>query len=247
MFINNKYSKVYYSIIGMAESRDNIIGYSEKHHIIPKSLGGTDTIDNLVNLTAREHFICHWLLTKMCGDIVSCNKMIYALYCMRQRSKNHQRYSNKITARVYENLKGKIVITDEVRQKISKANVGKKKTDSYKQKMSEIMVGENNHFYGKTHDDATKVKISESLKGRIPWNKGTPMSDDTKKKLSEKTIGRSKKPHSEETKEKMRKAKIGYIPWNKGISSEKYVCVHCGKECNLLNLKRWHNTNCKSR
>lgn len=229
----------------MAKSRTNLNGYFEKHHIIPKSLGGTDSLDNLIKLTAREHFICHWLLTKMCIDINSRNKMIYALYCMRRKSKNHQRYNNKITARVYENLKGNIVVTDEIRQKISKANTGKQKPENYKQLMSQKMSGENNHFYGKSHDVTTKSKISETLKGRVPWNKGISMTDEAKLKLSKTNTGKPGIPHSEEAKEKMRKAKIGYVPWNKGMSPEKYACDHCGKECSPTNLKRWHNDNCK--
>lgn len=38
--------------------------YFEQHHIQPKSLGGSDECKNLVLLTAREHFIAHWLLAK---------------------------------------------------------------------------------------------------------------------------------------------------------------------------------------
>lgn len=39
--------------------------YFETHHIVPKSLGGTDDKNNLVNLTAREHYIAHLLLVKI--------------------------------------------------------------------------------------------------------------------------------------------------------------------------------------
>lgn len=38
--------------------------YVEEHHIVPKCMGGLDVDSNLVYLTAREHFICHWLLFK---------------------------------------------------------------------------------------------------------------------------------------------------------------------------------------
>jgi len=64
IFINNKYTKWYNSLINKAKDR-TITGYTEKHHIIPSSLGGTDKKDNIVKLTPREHFICHLLLTKM--------------------------------------------------------------------------------------------------------------------------------------------------------------------------------------
>lgn len=39
--------------------------YHEFHHIVPRCVGGTDMKSNIVALTPREHFLCHWLLTKM--------------------------------------------------------------------------------------------------------------------------------------------------------------------------------------
>ena len=63
-FIDNKYSRWYFTIV---KHRQQHIpsGYGEHHHIVPSSLGGSDGIDNIVKLTAREHFVCHLLLVKM--------------------------------------------------------------------------------------------------------------------------------------------------------------------------------------
>lgn len=58
------YHAIYDSIIKRAGSRINE-GYVEKHHITPRCMGGSDDITNLVELTAREHFVCHQLLVKM--------------------------------------------------------------------------------------------------------------------------------------------------------------------------------------
>jgi 5-methylcytosine-specific restriction endonuclease McrA len=66
MYLQNKYTSVYNSIIARAKSRElpkEI--YTENHHIIPKSLGGSNSKNNLVKLTAREHRLCHLLLPKM--------------------------------------------------------------------------------------------------------------------------------------------------------------------------------------
>ena len=87
MYLENKYTRWYYAIIIAAQSQNrkkNNGVYYQNHHILPKSLGGDNSKDNLVNLTAREHFICHLLLTKMTiGN--DCYKMKYALstivYC----------------------------------------------------------------------------------------------------------------------------------------------------------------------
>jgi hypothetical protein len=65
LFIDNKYTRTYYQIIARAKSRIKPDCYTERHHIIPKSIGGTNDSENLVFLTAREHFICHKLLPKM--------------------------------------------------------------------------------------------------------------------------------------------------------------------------------------
>lgn len=86
---------------------------------------------------------------------------------------------------------------------------------------------------------------SKSLKGRIPWNKGIPATQSRIDKMVASQLGMKKKPHSEDTKNKMRVAKVGYIPWNAGKSMPKYKCINCGKECSLMNLKKWHNEHCK--
>lgn len=64
IFMDNKYTRHYY--IGIKKRQQDILtsGY-ERHHIIPRSLGGTDDPDNIVRLTAREHILAHWALTKM--------------------------------------------------------------------------------------------------------------------------------------------------------------------------------------
>ena len=57
LFTANKYTRWYYDIIDRAKTRIlSANNYYEKHHIIPKSLGGSNSADNLVNLSAREHF-----------------------------------------------------------------------------------------------------------------------------------------------------------------------------------------------
>jgi hypothetical protein len=56
------YQKIYNDLIEKRKKQPYTKGYSEKHHIIPKSLGGSDDKDNLVLLTAKEHYIAHALL-----------------------------------------------------------------------------------------------------------------------------------------------------------------------------------------
>src|ERR1700676_177792 len=64
MFLDNKYTYWYNTII--AHRKMNAFnGYVEKHHILPRSMGGLDDDENIVKLSAREHFVCHRLLAKM--------------------------------------------------------------------------------------------------------------------------------------------------------------------------------------
>src|ERR1039458_8682124 len=97
MFNRSKYTTWYYSIIRAAR-RTTQSGYVEEHHIIPKSMGGSNSKRNLVTLTARQHFVCHLLLTKM---VSGKNKrgMAWALHRMAFSKHNNQR---KFTSWEYE-------------------------------------------------------------------------------------------------------------------------------------------------
>ena len=103
------YKAIYYKIIEKAkketENGNRHVGYYEKHHILPKSLGGTNDKENLVKLTAREHFICHWLLVKMYNKgSIERNKMLCALWRMNNTgSPCHKEHY--INSRVYEKLR----------------------------------------------------------------------------------------------------------------------------------------------
>lgn len=120
IFIDNKYTCLYFKIINRAKSRI-LYEYSENHHIIPESFfinrfrkgqsgwidGNPNDLSNIVSLTAREHFICHWLLIKMTSGIAK-HKMIFAITMMKRKGVNQQhRYSTAITSRIYEIYKKK--------------------------------------------------------------------------------------------------------------------------------------------
>jgi hypothetical protein len=243
----NKYTKWYNSITENAKTRI-IDGYTESHHIVPKSMGGDDSIDNKVELTAREHFICHWLLTKMTsGD--AHYKMLNALRIMRAESPRHQRYKTKITARVYANLK----------EEYSKLN-------------SERFSGEGNGFYGKHHSDEAKARISAANKGRvqpleekerqkaaITGRKRAPFSDEWKTKLSESKRGEKNNRYgvtlSAETREKISAAMKGRKQTPEliakraaavtGSKREKKLCPYCNQLVAVNGYARWHGDICK--
>ena len=58
------YTEHYNRLIDRARKRTTV-GYTEKHHIVPKCMGGEDAITNLVRLYPEEHYVAHQLLVKM--------------------------------------------------------------------------------------------------------------------------------------------------------------------------------------
>jgi hypothetical protein len=140
MYLSNKYTQWYYLIIENAKHRLLPINiYYETHHIIPKSFGGDNSTENLVKLTAREHYVCHRLLPKMTEGIFK-RKMIYALWCMINVKKT-ERY--KINSREYDlirsqfsNIRKLYRHSKESRSKISIGNTGKTVSADTKHRMS---------------------------------------------------------------------------------------------------------------
>ena len=86
------YEKIYYSIINKAKNR-MLNEYMEKHHIVPRSLGGNNKKENIVSLTAREHFICHWLLWKFTKGKNKI-KMGHAFGMMRYHNSTNRYYTS---------------------------------------------------------------------------------------------------------------------------------------------------------
>lgn len=119
--------KIYAAIISRAVSRQRKNGeYYERHHITPRSMGGSDTAENLVYLTGREHYIAHWLLFKIHRN----KQMACAWYAMRM-NRDGKRYISKTFdyARKYSggitSAENKArVWTKEMREKSSKARKG---------------------------------------------------------------------------------------------------------------------------
>jgi hypothetical protein len=81
------YQKHYNKLIDRAKIRI-LEGYKEKHHIIPKCMGGTNDENNIATLTAEEHFVAHQLLVKIYPNN---KKLVYALSKMCCGSNKNKR------------------------------------------------------------------------------------------------------------------------------------------------------------
>jgi hypothetical protein len=225
------YKKIYDKIVERAKNRE-IVGYFEKHHIIPKCVGGRDIKSNIVNLTAREHFICHWLLHNMFPNNIKLSKA-FTMMCIVKGNKQ-ERYTP--SSRIIEYAK----------LELSKNNSGENSIKYWKGKKGGPVSGENhpmkkypelriqvsNKLKGHLVSEETRKKISEKNKNQIPWNKGKkllPLSDSHKMKISKSNLGKYQRPLTNEEKEKIRQHQL------KNSSSSKKI-IQIDKEGNVVNV-----------
>jgi hypothetical protein len=174
IYISNKYTSCYYNIINKSKSRNLTKNY-EKHHIIPKSLGGSNDISNLVKLTHREHYIVHWLLIKMTQNEQK-QKMIYAFWRMNNKQNSyHNSRAYKISRELFQ-----INNTGQNNPMFGKVSAYKGRKDS-----PETLEKKRISNTGKKHTEKTKLKISQGRLGKNnPNYKGKSFTEETKKKLS---------------------------------------------------------------
>lgn len=187
MFKENKYTKFYFQIIERSKERE-VNGYVERHHILPKSLGGSNESKNIAVLTAREHYICHWLLTKMVKDKDALHKMSCAFfYTCFGTNKQDKKYS----AKEYERSR-----TIMAKEKLGRRNSPEAHRKTYekgflikwngseeqKQHLSKL-------YKGRKFSDEHKKNISLA-KQKNPFPKGNPMDkEEFRIKVSESKIG----------------------------------------------------------
>lgn len=135
----------YESLMQKAKNRDSkFLSYTETHHIVPKSENGTDEDSNLVELTAREHFLAHWLLYRanpeiksrafsfwrMCNGRGSCPIEEWPVISSRAYEEARQAHSDSISK-----LLTGVKKTNEHIEKVRAKVTGQKRTEEQKQKL----------------------------------------------------------------------------------------------------------------
>lgn len=173
--------KDYINNILSTRGRFNCDGYKERHHIVPKCMGGTNNNDNLIDLYAEEHYIAHKLLALENQDN---NKIVYAWWRMNQRRSinngvievSPEDYAQ--ARKLHSEAMSRRTITNETRRKFSEKLKGKnnpmygrygsknpcygrKHTQAEKEKMRKNhvdMSGENNPMYGLRGDKSPHAK-----------------------------------------------------------------------------------------
>lgn len=160
--------------------------YHERHHIVPKCMGGTDNVDNLIDLFAREHFIAHQLLAEENPDN---DGLVYALWCMANANNSNKR-NCEVTAEEYENIRKRYSKARSAAMMGEKhPNFGKHHSEETRKKMSNAALGEKNHNFGKSTPDDIRQKISQSMSGEQAYWYGKHHTDESKNKMSEANSG----------------------------------------------------------
>lgn len=112
------YQRIYDQLITNAKKNNKSkTEYYEKHHILPRSMGGGDEKSNLVNLTARQHFIAHRLLEKITKGTPAHYKMLNALYFMSNKDKSRLNSKSYAKLRATYAKKNKIAVWERVGKK----------------------------------------------------------------------------------------------------------------------------------
>lgn len=168
------YKKIYNAIINRAKTREHIEGvYYENHHIIPKCIGGKNTSANKVPLTAREHFLCHWLLTKIYDD----SKLVFAWnsFCMNTYN------GDRPTSHLYEHARLKYV-------ELMKERIKAGKFVPHSPKGSIWMTDGQKCIRVNEKDESIYID-SNWKRGRVIESR-KPHSKESKKKMSEAKAGK---------------------------------------------------------
>ena len=184
------YLRIYDALISRAKDRE-LSGYSERHHIIPRCMGGTDDAANIVRLTAEEHFVAHELLVKAYPHV---RGLVYAMLAMTM-NKCDTRPTNKAfgwirraIAKAISDSKTGIPRDDETKAKISASKVGRAPTATA---LKNQRAGIASSFKGKpkSPEHIAALKIARNLRTDKPMQ-GRTHSEETKQKMREKATGR---------------------------------------------------------
>lgn len=124
--------------------------YHERHHVLPKCMGGTDSKDNLIDLFADEHYMAHKLLSDENPDNTSLSR---AYFLMSNLANNYQQDRYECTPEEYECARTRFSVA-----------------------LKELYSDKTNHpCYGKHLSEKTRKKQSERAKERLRDPRNNPM------------------------------------------------------------------------
>ena len=226
------YLKVYCNLIRKAENRTPPEGYTEKHHTFPKSIFGNN--NRVVVLTAREHYIAHALLERICMKRYGLNhirtqKMTCAHLAMSCKRNPENKYINSY---LYENLK----------IRFSKNNPSHRPEVKEKQKNGQLKrwesVDERKNFSENNPSHRPEVKEKQRKSALERWNKKG--AREKYKGTNNHFYGRK---HTEETKKKIAENHHDVSGKNNPSSKTWKITFECGRIVIVECLSMWAKEN----
>ena len=229
MFKDSAWVNRYYILIAHAKARVKVEGYTEKHHIIPKCMGGTDDESNLATLTAREHLIAHRILVRCCAKEFY-KKLLFALWAMATLKNKHSTGKRiHLTSRQYAKLREEyflsrrgIPLSADVKAKISKTLTGNKIPLRVIEKRSATLA--RNIKSGKTK--ITRNKLTEDQKISRSKKIAETFTEDKRKIAAGKMLA-TKAAWSEEERASYSK-KLSNVNTGKTRSKEQCANISAG-------------------
>jgi hypothetical protein len=224
------YQAHYDRLIERACSR-TLAGYVERHHVVPKCLGGSNAKENIVELTAEEHYVAHQLLVKMhkahAGLAYSAVRMgnrksgrrlygwLRERYAASRRGKKRSPFSAEHIANLTDALRGRKMPprTAEHQLKIDSARRGKKRSPELNARMSAVL-------RVAMARPEVRAKLSAAKIGTKGSRLGAKNSVEHRAKISLAMKGKSS-PHkgkkaTADSIAKNSSAHLGQVAWNKG-------------------------------
>lgn len=181
------YSAHYSRLISRAKGRI-LVGYRERHHVLPRCMGGGDEPGNIVELTGEEHYVAHQLLVKIHPAV--CGLVTAAVLMAKSASGN--KAFGWLRRRSAELMCG------------NKLALGHQPSLERRAQLSVALLG--NRYgamcRGKTISPETRAKTSAALRGR-------KHSPEARAKMSAVMLGKKRRPCSSETREKIAAAHLG--------------------------------------
>lgn len=248
--INEHYLKKYLKFINYYLNTNKLLSANfDKHHILPKCIfpNYATNFDNIVNLTYREHFIAHWMLTRIFYN--ENEKLLFAFNTMNntRNYKNNSKIYEVERKLAYEKIK-KININRFINMsnedKLKEAERNKKHSKTLKNKTSDYwnnVISKRNITNSKKTDyELQNTNLKKSQKSKIIWNNMT--DDDYYKRCDQQRrimIEYYKNVSTEDLNIRNKNNSKGQH--NLSIMT----CPYCGKKSKSRgNMKRYHFDNC---
>jgi hypothetical protein len=192
------YKAHYDRLIDRAKNRV-LGGYVEVHHVFPKCLGGSDEAENLVQLTAEEHFVAHQLLVKIYPENKGLAYSVQAMTAGNKNQSNKGRSKNKLFG--------------WLRKRYAQAQKGRVKSEQERKNIAEA--GRNRA--PRKFSEQARLNMAEAR--RKTWEQRRLTGED--KLIAEKVratrIANGSYALTEEQRAAISKRQIGRVPWNKGL------------------------------